>query len=158
VKTKHLITLVLFFLFGCAKQELLQMSSQQQETAKKEIKNVINQIFQNLDKLDAEALFQSYSDSPDFILFTTDGSMVDYQAAKNHHTVWFKSLSSLKVTSEKDEFRFLPGNIVIYTWTGNFELKLKAGGEPKINFGITFVFSNIDNRWKVTYQHTSVLK
>ena len=158
MKTKLLITLVLFFFFSCAKQELLQMSPQQQETEKKEIKNVINQIFQNLEKLDAEALFQSYSDSPDFILFTTDGLMMDYQAAKNHHTAWFKSLLSLKVTSEKDDFRFLTGNIVIYIWTGNFELKLKAGGEPKINFGITFVLSNIDNRWKVTYQHTSVLK
>lgn len=73
MKTKLLITLVLFFHFGCAKQELVQMSTQQQEIAKKEVKVVINQIFQNLEKLDAEALFQYYSDSPDFILFTTDG-------------------------------------------------------------------------------------
>ena len=157
MKTNLLITLALFLFFGFAKPEPAQMTPQKQDTAKKEAREVVNVIFQSLEKMDVEALFQSYVNSPDFILFTTDGSMADFEAAKNHNAQWFKSLSSLKVTTVKDEFRFLPGNIVICAWLGKFEMTLKTGGQPKINFGITFVFNKINNRWKVIFQHTSAL-
>ena len=157
MKKNLFITLALFFIFGCAKPEAAPMTPQEQETAKKEITQAVNAILQSLEKMDAETLFQSYSNSSDFILFTTDGSMVDYQAAKKHHAAWFKTLSSLKVTTVKDELRFLPGNIVICAWLGNFEMTLKTGGQPKIDFGITFIFNKIDNHWKVIYQQTSAL-
>ena len=155
MKTKLLITLVLFFFFSCAKQELLQMSPQQQETEKKEIKNVINQIFQNLEKLDAEAAFQPYLNTPDFILFTVQGSMADYQGAKNGHAAWFKTLTSIKVTTLKEEFRFLPDNLVIYPWLGKFEMTPKSGEQLAVNFGVTMIFRKIDNQWKVIYQQTA---
>lgn len=158
MKTILFITLALFFFSGCAKQEPLQMTPQEQETTKKEIMEVVKIIFQNLEKMNAEALFQSYSNSPDFMFLTTDGSMVGLQEAKNHHAVWFKSLSSLKVTTIKDEFRFLPGNIVICGWQGEFEMTIGSGQQLKIDkFGITFIFSKIDNQWKVIHQHSSAL-
>jgi ketosteroid isomerase-like protein len=134
------------------------MTPQEQETTKKEIMEVVKIIFQNLEKMNAEALFQSYSNSPDFMFLTTDGSMVGLQEAKNHHAAWFKSLSSLKVTTIKDEFRFLPGNIVICGWQGEFEMTIGSGQQLKIDkFGITFIFSKIDNQWKVIHQHSSAL-
>jgi len=157
MKTNLFIALPLLVLFGCAKPEPAPMTPQEQETAKKEIAGAVNVIFQNLEKMDAEALFQSYQNSPDFILFTTGGSMADYQAAKNHHVEWFKSLSSLKVTAVKDEIRLLPGNVAICAWLGKFEMTLKMGAQPKIDFAITFVFNKTDNRWKVVYQQTSAL-
>jgi hypothetical protein len=89
-----------------------------QETAMKEIREVVKVIFQSLEKMDVEAFFQSYSNSSDFIFFTTDGSMIGLQEAKNHHAAWFKSLSTLKVTPIRDEFRFLPGHIIICGWLG----------------------------------------
>ncbi|NWF89556.1 MAG: nuclear transport factor 2 family protein [Ignavibacteriaceae bacterium] len=158
MKTILYLTLALFFFFGCAKQEPTQMTPQDQETAKKEISEGVKVIIQNLEKMNAEALFQSYSNSPYFMFLTTDGSMVGLQEAKNHHAAWFKSLSSLKVTTIKDEFRFLPGNIVICGWQGKFELTIGSGQLLKIDkFGITFIFSKIDNQWKVIHQHSSAL-
>jgi ketosteroid isomerase-like protein len=158
MKTNPLIALVLFFFFGCTNQISTRMTSQQQEIAKKEIGEVVKGIFQNLEKKDADALFQSYSNSSDFVFFTTDGSMVDLQEAKNHHSAWFKSLSSLTVTTTKDNFIFLPGNDVICSWLGRFEMTLGSGEQLKINkFGITFIFRKIDYTWKVIYQHSSAL-
>lgn len=152
------ITLVLFFFSGWTNQEATQMNLQEQETVKKEIREVVNIIFRSLEKMDVEALFQSYSDSTDFILFTTDGMIVDYPVVKNHHALWFKSLSSLKVTTVKDEFRFLADNIVVCGWQGKFEMTMKTGEKLKIDkFGITFIFTRIDNQWKVIYQHSSAL-
>jgi hypothetical protein len=156
MKTNLFIMLAFFLFYGYSKQTSAQMTSQQQETAKKEIGEVINKIFQNLEKMDAEALFQPYSNPAGFILVTTDGSMVDLAAAKNEHQAWFMSLSSLKVTPVKEDYRFLPGNTIICTWQGNFVMTFRTGMQLKIErFGITFVFSKIDNQWKVIYQHSS---
>lgn len=158
MKMNSLIVLVLFIFFGCAKQEPSEMKPQQQETAKTEIKDAVSVIFQSLDKMDVETLMKSYSDEYGFILLTTDASILDSQENKKHQAEWFKSLSSLKVTTINEEFRFLPGNIVICAWQGKFEMTLKTDVHLKIDkFGVTFIFSKIDNLWKVIYQHSSSL-
>jgi len=133
------------------------MTPQEQESAKKELTEVVTAIIQGLEKMDAEVLFESYSNSPDFILFTTDGSMADYQLAKSHNAGWFRSLSSLKVATVKEEFRFLPGNVAVCAWHATFDITFKTGGEAKMDFAITFVFNKRENRWKVLYQQTSAL-
>lgn len=158
MKTRIFITMALFLFSGCTRQEPLQMTAQEQENAKNEIREAVKVIFQNLEKMDAEALFQSYSNSSDFMFLTTDGSMIGWSEAKNHHAAWFKSLSALQVTTIRDEFRFLPGNIVICGWQGKFEMTLGSGQQVRNDkFGITFVFSKTDNQWKVIHQHSSAL-
>ena len=158
MKKNYFTALLFLFFFGCTLNLNAQMSSPEQENIKKEIRETAGTIFRNLEKMDAEALFQSYSDSPDFMFVTTDGSMVSFQEAKNHNAAWFRSLSSLKVTTINDRFRFLPGNLVIYYWLGKFEMTLPTGQQLKDDkFGITLIFSKTDNQWKVIHQHSSAL-
>lgn len=158
MKTNYVTVMLIFSFFGIATNITAQITVQEQETAKKEIREIAGKIFQNLEKMDAEALFQSYSNSSDFMFITTDGSMAGFQEAKNHHAAWFKSLSSLKVTTNKDNFRFLACNIVIYGWTGKFEMTLTSGQQLKNDkFGITFIFNKVNNQWKVIHQHSSAL-
>lgn len=147
--------MVLFFIPGCS-NTVASLTPQDQDTAKKEISAIVKLIIQNLEKMDVEALFQSYSDSSDF--FTTDGSMINLQSFKNHNAAWFNALSSLKVTTVSEYYRFLPGNTVICSWTGKFEMTLKSGEQLKNDkFGITYIFRKIDNNWKVIHQHASSL-
>jgi hypothetical protein len=155
MKTNLFIFVAMLFLFGCMKQEPIQMTTQEQVTAKKEIKEVVNLIFQGLEKLDVEKAFQPYLNTSDFILFTVYGNMIDYQGAKNEHAAWFKTLSSIKVTTIREKFRFLPDNIVIYPWLGKFEMALKTGQQVTVDFGVTMIFRKINNQWKVVYQQTS---
>jgi ketosteroid isomerase-like protein len=154
---KIIICLVsaLLLSFGFAQQEPAKMTSKEQETAKKEIKEVVNLIIQGLEKLDAEAVCQPYSKNSDFILFTVYGTMFDYQRAKNEHAAWFKTLSSMKVTIIKEEFRFLPDSTVIYPWLGKFKITLQTGEQVTDNLGITMIFRKINNQWIVIYQQTS---
>ncbi|MDP2059282.1 MAG: hypothetical protein Q8J97_06060, partial [Flavobacteriaceae bacterium] len=63
MKTITFITLSLFFFSVCANQEPVKMTPQEQETANKEIREAVKVILQNLEKMDADALFQSYSDA-----------------------------------------------------------------------------------------------
>lgn len=158
MKTDLIITLVLLLAMGCTGKGPAGMTHQQQETAKKEIGDVVNQISRNLEKMDIDALFQPYSNSSDFVFFTTNGSMEDLQQVKTEHAAWFKSLSALKVTKTKDKFTFLPGDDVICSWLGKFDVTLGAGQKLKIDkFGVTYLFRKIDNQWKVIYQHASAL-
>jgi ketosteroid isomerase-like protein len=156
MKPALLILLVVFFFSGCARQEPVQMTVQEQDVAKKEIREVADHLLQSLNTMDVEALLQPYWNSPDFALVSTDGSMADYQTAKNGTVEMFKLLASLKYTTSKDEFRFLPGNTVIYAWFGKSEFAFKTGEQSKIDaYAITFVLRKIDNNWKIVYAHES---
>jgi ketosteroid isomerase-like protein len=158
MKTKYLTILIIVFLMGCSTHLSAQMTSEEQETAKKEILEAVSTIFKNLHNMDAEALYQSYAESPDFIQISTEGSMVDFQNAKNLHAKWFTTLSSLNVTPIKETFRFLPCNTVIYLWLGKFEMTTKQGRQLKVDqFGITFIFRKMDSQWKVIFQQGSSL-
>jgi len=151
-----LIGLGLFMLFGCGRQEPPQMTPQEQEVAKKEISEVLNQQLQTASNLDAEALLQLYSNSSDFILLTTTGSMADYQGTKNGTAEMYKSLAALKFTTIKNEFRFLPGNIVICAWLGKCDITFKTEERATIDsYAITFVFKKLDNHWQIIYSHES---
>jgi len=148
----------LVFFFGCTDKGPAGMTPQQQETARKEIGEAVKIIFSNLEKKDVDALFQMYSDSPDFVFIGTDGSMADFKQAKNHNDAWLKSLSSLSVTTIKDNFIFLSDDEVVCSWLGKFGMALVTGEKLTINkFGITFIFRKTDNQWKVIYQHSSAL-
>ena len=132
------------------------MTPQEQDVAKKEINEVLNQQLESASKLDAEALMQSYSNSPDFILLTTTGSMADYQGTKIGTAEIYKSLTALKFTTIKNEFRFLPGNIVICAWLGTCDITFKTTERATIDsYAITFVFKKLDNHWKIIYSHES---
>lgn len=158
MKRNYVSVILILSFSGIFANLTAQITAQEQEIAKKEIREIAGKIFQNLEKMDAEALFQSYSNSSDFMFITTDGSMAGFEEAKNHNAAWFKSLYSLKVTTNKDNFRFLPGNIVIYGWMGKFEMILGSGQQLKNDkFGITFIFNKVNNQWKVIHQHSSAL-
>ncbi len=150
-----LFVMSLFMFFGCARQEPMEMTLQEKEKAKKEIKEVVNLIISGLEKLDAESTFQKYLNTTDFILFMVQGTMADYQTALNEHKGWFQTLSSLKVNSVKEEIRFMPGSIVIYPWLGRFDMTFKSGEQLVIDFGVTMIFRKIENQWTVVYQQTS---
>jgi len=156
MKPTLVMGLALFMLCGCGRQEPPQMTPQEQDVAKKEITQVLDQLLQAASTLNAEALMQSYANSPDFILLTTAGAMVDYQGTKNGTAEMYKSLTALKFTPIKNEFRFLPGNVVICAWLGKCDGTFKTGEQATIDpYAITFVFRKLDNHWKIIYSHES---
>jgi hypothetical protein len=156
MKPALLIILILFFVAGCTSQDPLPMTPQEQEVAKKEIRAVSDRIVQSLNTMDLEALLQPYWNSPEFVLVNTEGSMGDYQTTRNGTVEMFNLLASLKYTTVKDEFRFLPDNTVIYAWFGKSEFAFKTGQQARIDaYAITFVFRKVENTWKIIYAHES---
>jgi ketosteroid isomerase-like protein len=155
---KPAIIVILFFSFlvGCAREEPVQMTAQEQETIKNEIRQVVNQILAATNKMDVDALLQPYWDSPEFLLVSAQGAMADYQTAKNGSAELFKVLDSLQYTTVRDEFRILSGTTVLYTWLGKCECAFKAGGKATIeSYAITFLLRKMDSNWKIVYAHES---
>jgi ketosteroid isomerase-like protein len=157
MKMNFIVTLLTLLFVGCTRPEPAPLTPQQQEIALKEISGTLDAIVQGLEKMDAEVLFQSYANSPNFILFMTDGSTVDYQSARKHHIEWFKSISSLKVTTVAKEFRIITGDVATCAWRTRFALGFKSGQEARIDFAITLLFNRTDDHWKVVYQQTAAL-
>jgi len=156
MKPTLLIVLVLSLLSGCAKQEPAQLSPQEQDAAKKEIREASNQILTATSNLDVDALLQPYWNSPDFVFVSAQGTAVDYQTAKNGTAELFKTVSAMKYTTVKDEFRFLTANTVLYTWLGKCECVFKTGEQAKIDsYAISFVFRKMGDSWKIIYAHES---
>ena len=68
----------------------------------------------------------------------------------------FNLLAALKFAAVKEEFRFLPNNVVICAWLSKCEMTLKTGELSKFDtYGVTFVFSKINDHWKDIYSHES---
>lgn len=149
------ITATLLCLFGCARQVPLQWSPQEQAVAKTEIREVIDGMIRSLENMDIEAACQPFLDSPEFRLFTPDGTLASYHQGKNFHVRWFKSLSCLRVKTVRDELRLLPGRIAIFTWLARWEITPKNSQPYTRDFGVTFVLEQREGHWKIVYQHSS---
>jgi ketosteroid isomerase-like protein len=158
MKTMLFILPVLFLCSGYAGPEPVPAMQQDDETVKKEVREVAGTLLINLANRDADALFSLYADAGDCVFIMTDGNMVNLQEFKNHNIAWFGMLTSLKVTTTRDEIRLLCNNQVLYSWMGSMEMTLGNGQQVTISkFGISFIFSKTGNEWKVVYQQSSAL-
>jgi hypothetical protein len=149
------VALLLLFCFGFTSQPSDQLTQQQKDQIKSEVKAVGDSIIAKIERLDAGWL-DYYLDSPDFIFFNADGSRWDFQTAKKAQPDGFKSMTAWKWTTTRQDFIFLTKDIVICAWDGKDETILKSG--DKITYdphAYTLVFKKIAGQWKVIYSHDS---
>lgn len=131
-----------------------ELTSEEKETAKKEISARIDEIIKGAKELNAEAALNPYSNDPDFKIVSPDASVTDYEAMKNVQTESFKTVDSMKFVTIKQDFTFLEKDLVMCTWTGMNEFQLKTGEKMKINPYVgSMLFRKKDNVWKIIYAH-----
>ena len=124
----------------------------------KEVKNVIDKITEYSEKAQLDSLLNCYADSPDFLHFSSDGKMRNYEEFKKICTEYYNSLKEQKVITIQEKFHVLDTNLVISGWTGNIIAQFKNGDTMKMdNYSITMVFKRIDGRWKVIHSNESAL-
>jgi ketosteroid isomerase-like protein len=139
---------------GCTSQQSDQLTPQQIDQIKSEIRAISDSIVARWNRLDIAGSVQYYSDSPDCIYINGDGLLLDYQAMKK---AWSdtSSLASYKWTTTKQEFIFLSKEVVISAWQGGSQLVLKAGQVVNYEGAYTTVFKRIAGQWKVIFGHES---
>jgi hypothetical protein len=178
MKENIFIAVLLLSILGCTQKQSDQLTEQQKDQIRKEIKAVGDSIMSRIERLDARWI-DYYLDSPDWGMVNADGSRWDYQTFKNVQPDFFNSIISWKWTTTRQDFIFITKDIVICAWDGKDETIMKSGDKiaadsvlnnlyatdetmlmlgDKITFdphAYTMVFKKIEGQWKIIYQHDS---
>ena len=156
MKANTFIAVVLLLCVGCTSQQSDQLTQQQKDQIKNEIRAVVDSIIAKAERLDINGTIQYYWDSPEFLQYNPDGSQSDFQAVKKSLAWFADSLSAFKLATVRDEFPILTKDLVLYAWVGNDELTLKSGDKIKYDPDAeTLVFRKFDDKWKMVYFHES---
>jgi hypothetical protein len=156
MKANVFFAALLLSILGCASPPSDQLTQQQKDQIKSEIKVVCDSITATFERLDGEGAMQYYSDSPDWLCCFADGSRLDFQAFKKGESDLKNSITSWKWTTTRQDFIFLAKDIVICAWDGKDETILKSGDTTAYDpHAYTMVFKKISGQWKVVYFHDS---
>ena len=144
-----LSSILLFFILGCNSQQSDQLSQQQKEQIKKEVKVVLDSIFARFEKLDVNGALKYYSQE---MVKIGDSTLQNFQDYKKSGDV-LKNVDSLKWTEERWECVVLSKNLVLSYWAGKgkwlFKSKERLVFDPNI---YTNIFKNENGQWKVIYE------
>ena len=150
------VAVLFLFILGCNPQQGGQLTEQEKNQVKSEVKVVCDSITAKFERLDGEGAMQYYSDSPDWLCCFADGSRLDFQAFKKGESDLKSSITSWKWTTTSQDFIFLAKDIVLCAWDGKDDAILKSGDKITHDpHAYTMIFRNIAGQWKVIYFHDS---
>jgi hypothetical protein len=155
MKANICVAALFFFIFGCTPQQTDQLTQQQKDQIKSEVKAVCDSIIAKEVGLDPKVA-QYFSDSVDLGIVNADGSRWDLQTFKKACLDFPNSVTSIKWITTRQDFTFLTKDIVICAWDGKDETLMKSGDKIIIDpHAFTMVFKKIAGQWKVIYSHDS---
>jgi ketosteroid isomerase-like protein len=153
MKAGILIAVPLLLCFGCTSQNTKQLSQQEKDQIKTEVKAAVDDIVVKLNNLDALGALQHYSPE---LVHVADGSQNDYQTYKNGWIAVNNSAASWKLVPIHEEIMVLTKDLAITTWVGKMEYLAKSGDKTTTDpIAYTDVFKRMDSQWKVIYEHAS---
>ena len=116
--------------------------------------SALDKVITGCETLDMKLAFEIFSDSADFLMMGTDGTLCDYQTYRKNNIDYLTSCESFKLHTFKKEVRVFSEEMAVLSWAYGVEAKLKTGEVDIIdNAGASFVFQKIQNEWKVVYYH-----
>lgn len=157
MKRNIFVAALMLFIVGCTSQQSDQLTQEQKDQIKSQLKVVSDSMVAAWNRMDAEAAIQYFGDSPDWVCFNTDGSRSDFQQLKKMWTDGANIASSYKWTTVRQDFIFVSKDVVICAWDAKAEMVFKEPGDKvKLDpMAYTAVFKKVTGRWKVVYSHES---
>jgi ketosteroid isomerase-like protein len=154
MKVNIFITSLLFFIVvGCTSKQSDQLTQQQKDQIKSEVKTVIDSIFAKFARLDVVGALQYYS--PELVV-VRDTSLMPYQTIKKFWIDIDNSIATVKWTTVHWECIVLTKDFVISSWIGKMEFLTKSGDKVTCDpQGYTDVLKKVDGQWKDIYEHSS---
>jgi len=153
-KAMILWMILLLFFFGCTSRESGQLTQQQTNQVKNEIRATVDSWIGKFQNFDVEGIFQYYS--PDFVGFGPWADQFDVQKYRKEIIDLFSLITAYKWTTYRQDFLAVTKDEVICTMDGKDELFMKSG--DKIAFDpahYTFGLKKVAGQWKFFYHHAS---
>jgi hypothetical protein len=152
MKLTTCVAMLLIICLGCSQQQSEQLTPQQIDQIRNEVKAVVDSITLGTD---VNVRMRYYWDSPEFVAINLDGSQSDREGVRRSQEWLEDSVVAINL-SLSDEYPVVTKDIVISVWRGTEELGLKSGDKVKFHPHVqTFVFRKFEGKWKVVYTHES---
>jgi hypothetical protein len=153
MKKIFLISALLLCTLVCISQQNEQLTQQQIDKIKNEVKAVMDSSIAKANRQDMNGFLECYSHELTCIF---DYSIFDYESYKK---IWFDFptyMTSWKFIPVRFECIVLTNDFVVTTWIGKCEFYMKSGEKTTVNpRDYTNVFKRVDGQWKVIYEHGS---
>jgi hypothetical protein len=150
MKTNIFIATLLLCIFGCTSHQSEQLTLQQKEQIKKEIKVVFDSIFARYERLDVNGALYYYSHD---MVHGGDTVLQDFQGYKKAGIDVLSKVDSVKWTSGRLECIVLSKDLVLTYWVGKgswlFKSKERLIFDPNI---YTNIIKNENGQWKVIFE------
>jgi hypothetical protein len=153
----NIFVAALLLLAGCTAPQSEQLTQQQKDQIKTELKPVCDSIIAYMEKLDPQGWLQYYADSPEWVMFGADGAQMDFQTFKKSSLEFPNAISSYKLLSTtRQDFIIITKDDAICAWLGKDQLTTKTGETITYDqHPYTLIFKRITGQWKVVYSHDS---
>lgn len=153
MKTNISIVALLFFILGCTSKQSDQLTQQQIEQIKSEVKAKGDILISGWAALDADKALQYYS--PEMVA-CMDSLLIDYQAYAKGWKGYTQSTSSIKIATIKEDFIVLTKEFVIATGVYKVEMLMKSGDKITYNpIRYSDVMKKVDGQWMSIFEQSS---
>ena len=156
MKRNIFVAALLLLFIGCTQQQGDQLTQQQKDQIKSEVKAVGDSIVARVERLDGVGAATYYADSPEWVMFGPDGARWDYKMFMKAQPEFDRSVTSWKWTTTGEDLIVITKDVVIAAWVGKDETIMKSGDKMTCDpHAYTLVFKKIAGEWKVVYCHDS---
>jgi hypothetical protein len=150
--TTMIATLVLCIL-GCTSKQSDQLTEQQKDQIKKEVKATLDNVIVCWQRLDAEGALQSYSSDMEAV---GGNKLINFTDYKKDWIDYCNAMVSIKVTPIQEDFKILTKDLAYSTWIGSTEISWKSGGKTITNpQSYVDIYKKVGTKWVIIYEHFS---
>lgn len=155
-----LAAIPLILSFGCTSRQSEELTPQQKDQIKSEVKAVADSAMARFQRMDWTGGLQFYADTPDWVMFNADGSQWDYETTARAMTdltdISHNPVTAYKWTATRQNFMVVNKDMVVSAWVGKDESIMKSGDtvvyDPHV---YTMIFKRIAGEWKIVWSHDS---
>jgi hypothetical protein len=152
--------LPLLLCVGCATERSAELTPQQVDQIKSEVKAVGDSVIARFERLDAKGTAQLYANSPDWVMYNADGSQWDYPTTTKNMLAMMDPatgpITGWKWTTISQHFVVVNKDLVILAWVGRDETTMRTGEVVVYDpHAYTWVLRRIDGQWKVVWSQDS---
>ena len=150
------VAVFLLFSLGCTSQGSGQLTQQETDQIRHEVKSAVDSMLAKYERLDIDGALQYFWNSPQLVVYNPDCSRSDFQTIKNSAANFANTVAAIKIPIVREEFSVLTRDVVVCTVVGKTEVYLKSGHRIAYDpYADTFGFKKIAREWKIAYRHQS---
>ena len=148
MKTKVLLMFCVILIAGCTNQTSKPLTDEEKAAIIKEVTEFNQSSIDAFNKIDFTSWKDYFSDSPDFRMVSTDGSILNYEQEINDMKGFFESLSNLHATKLSEYNNVFASDLAITSMQITVDGTLKTGEKLTVEkLTVTAILKKTNNKW-----------